>query len=70
MDSRVVMYRFVIYKDRAGLFRWALYAEGDEAVADSADGHRSLVALEREIAGIRGHVAAAEVAHEYAGAPD
>ncbi|GEM_PF-530900 len=33
--------QFVIYKDKAGEFRWQLYAQNSRIIADSAEGYKN-----------------------------
>lgn len=33
--------QFVIYKDKAGEFRWQLYAQNSKLIADSGEGYKN-----------------------------
>ncbi|PSD28307.1 YegP family protein [Stenotrophomonas indicatrix] len=35
--------QFVVYKDKAGEFRWRLYAQNGRVIADSGEGYKNRV---------------------------
>lgn len=51
--------RFVVYQDRAGLWRWRLLAANNRIIADSGEGYASKSNAMRAVSRLGYHVARA-----------
>jgi uncharacterized protein YegP (UPF0339 family) len=55
------MYKFEVYKDKGGEYRWRLVAPNGKSIADSGEGYSSKQACLDGIASVKQHAAAAEI---------
>lgn len=55
------MYKFEVYKDKAGEYRWRLVAPNGKSIADSGEGYSSKEACLDGIQSVQKHAAAATV---------
>jgi uncharacterized protein YegP (UPF0339 family) len=56
------MYKFEVYKDKGGQFRWRLVAPNGKSIAESGEGYSTKQACLDGIASVQQHAAAATVA--------
>jgi hypothetical protein len=55
------MYKFEVYQDKAGQYRWRLVAPNGKSIADSGEGYSGTQACLDGIASVQQHAAAAQV---------
>ena len=55
------MYKFEVYKDKGGEFRWRLVAPNGKSIADSGEGYSSKQACLDGIESVKQHASGAEV---------
>jgi uncharacterized protein YegP (UPF0339 family) len=55
------MYKFEVYKDKGGEYRWRLVAPNGKSIADSGEGYSSKQACLDGIESVKQHAAAAEI---------
>jgi uncharacterized protein len=56
------MYKFEVYKDKGGQYRWRLVAPNGKSIADSGEGYSSKQACLDGIASVQKNAAGAQVA--------
>jgi uncharacterized protein YegP (UPF0339 family) len=56
------MYKFEVYKDKGGQFRWRLVAPNGKSIAESGEGYSTKQACLDGIASVQQHAAAARFA--------
>jgi uncharacterized protein YegP (UPF0339 family) len=60
-QSEGTMYKFEVYKDKAGEFRWRLVAPNGKSIADSGEGYSSKQACLDGIASVKQNAPGAQV---------
>jgi uncharacterized protein YegP (UPF0339 family) len=55
------MYKFEVYKDKAGEYRWRLVAPNGKSIADSGEGYSSKQACLEGLESVKKHAAGAQV---------
>jgi uncharacterized protein YegP (UPF0339 family) len=55
------MYKFEVYQDKAGEYRWRLVAPNGKSIADSGEGYSSKQACLDGIESVKQHAAGAQV---------
>ena len=55
------MYKFEVYKDKAGQYRWRLVAPNGKSIAESGEGYSSKQACLDGIASVQQHAAGAQM---------
>jgi uncharacterized protein YegP (UPF0339 family) len=55
------MYKFEVYKDKAGQYRWRLVAPNGKSIAESGEGYSGKQACLDGIASVQQHAAGAQI---------
>jgi uncharacterized protein YegP (UPF0339 family) len=55
------MYKFEVYKDKAGQYRWRLIAPNGKSIAEGGEGYSTKQACLDGLASVQQHAAAAQV---------
>jgi uncharacterized protein YegP (UPF0339 family) len=55
------MYKFEVYKDKGGEYRWRLVAPNGRSIADSGEGYSSKQACLEGLGSVKQHASGAEV---------
>ncbi len=61
LDSKDMGYKFVLYEDKRGEWRWNLKAGNGETVADSSEGYKSKAGAENGIRLVQENAAKASI---------